>query len=297
MKHVPGILACLLFVCSSGCETGSIKTPYVNVTPGWIENVAVEPSAGALENPASIRIYIPKSCTTGEKIRTLLLLSGNRTDARDWPANTDIVQQAEINTFVLVFVTLKDSIYETRYYPETTLRWGAAPGGKWICETLIPYLRKTYALACDRSSVGVLGISTGARGALLIAATYPQIFGAAAGISGYYDNLSLTESKLLTPHYGRYDDFKERWEKNDNVIELAAKCDSTPIFLAHAIRDTEIPVEQSRLMSIRLRQLQKKKPGSYVFEYHESEYYYAHTWRYWKTLTPLIMKFFNNHLK
>jgi enterochelin esterase family protein len=56
----------------------------------------------------------------------------------------------------------------------------------FLADELVPYVRRTYDTAAGRDQTGVLGVSHGAVAALYAAASRPDIFGRAAGLSGDY---------------------------------------------------------------------------------------------------------------
>ena len=190
---------------------------------------------------------------------------------------------------------LNGELYETRYYLQTRNKWSNVPGGKWIGDILIPFLREQFAIAYEKRKTGILGNSIGARGAILTASSYPKIFGAAAGLSGFYDTIAITDNKLLISIYGEYDNFPKRWEDDDNIIKLAVNLRDTPVFLAHGKRDWKVNFEQARLLAIRLKQLQKGNKNTYKFEYHEKKYKF-HDWKLWNAMLPFMMSFFDKSL-
>ncbi|HPO46743.1 MAG TPA: alpha/beta hydrolase-fold protein, partial [Spirochaetota bacterium] len=132
-------------------------------------------------------------------------------------------------------------------------------------------------------------------GALLVASSNADMFGAAAGLSGYYDMMALTQNQALMAVYGRFAEFKERWLRDDNILELAVNLEKTPVFLAHGDKDTTVPIEQSRLLGIRLNNLHKKNESGYVVEYRETRNQ-SHEWKLWRGMAADMMAFFNAHL-
>jgi enterochelin esterase family protein len=56
----------------------------------------------------------------------------------------------------------------------------------FLANELVPVVRRTYDTAAGRDQTGVLGVSHGAVAALYAAASRPDVFGRAAGLSGNY---------------------------------------------------------------------------------------------------------------
>lgn len=290
------IMFSILFVFFAG--TAHSGSGNKTVIPGkWAENIKVEYEFSGEKKFVPVRIYFPTGYKPGKKQRTIIALHGYKFKERDWSENTDLRKYAEDYNFVIVCPAMGSTLYETKFYPESENKWDGIPGGEWIAKVLIEFLRNAYNLAGRRDTTGIMGISMGGRGAILLAECYPKIFGAAAGISGYYDSSSFVDNKMFISIYGQFADFRERWEKDDNIIELAVNLKNTAVYLAHGKRDKQSPVEQSRLLAIRLKQLQKKNEGRYIFEYHEGEIYQAHDWAYWRPVTQDVMGFFDKNLK
>lgn len=275
------------------CATGTARSLRTAPAGQWIElevPFAVEGAARSVE----VRAYFPERYAA-RKGRTIILLHDYRGSSRDWATNTEVRRYADEHGLVLVCPSMGVTLYETAYYPETQAKWGLIPGGRWIATVLIPFLRQEYGVARTRTSTGIAGTGTGARGALLVAASYPDMFGAAAGLSGFYDVMALTQNRTLSAVYGRFSDFRDRWLHDDNILELAVNLEKTPVFLAHGDKDTTVPIEQSRLLGIRLNLLHKKKGAGYYVDYREARNQ-SHEWKLWRSLTGDMMAFFNAHL-
>jgi putative tributyrin esterase len=283
----------LLFQCQSKKLTfqyrGHIKSG------SWLTNIKVEYTAQGQNKFALAQIYFPKNYIKGKNFRTLIGLHSHQGSYRDWERHTSIENYADMYNFIIVCPNMGNTIYETEYFPETTNKWNGIPGGRWIVEILIPYLQENFAICLKGNRIGIFGNSTGGRGALLLAASYPHIFGAAAGLSGDYDPISMPNDRLLTSVYGNFKDFRARWEKKDNIIKLAVNLHNIPVFIAHGEKDMVVPFEQSRILAIRLLQL-RKNSGEFILEYHLKKYKF-HDWSFWGIMTPQMMSFFNEYLK
>ncbi|HSV96701.1 MAG TPA: alpha/beta hydrolase-fold protein [Spirochaetota bacterium] len=290
LRMAIGALLLLCLSCSGGIVRSTRKAP----TGQWID-IKIPFMVDGENRTAGVRAYFP-AMYAARGGRTIVLLHNHRGSSRDWSANTDVRRYADEYSIVLVCPSMGATQYETNYYPETQTKWDAIPGGKWIVTVLVPFLREEYGIARERAVLGVAGIGTGARGALLVASGNPEMFGAAAGLSGYYDVSVLTRNQALASVYGSFADFKERWQRDDNIMELAFNLEKTPVFLAHGDRDTTVPIEQSRLLCIRLNHLQKRSGGGYVVEYREVRNK-SHEWKLWSGVMADMLSFFNTQLK
>ena len=261
----------------------------------WLRDQKIEYDFEGVKDSGVVQIYFPAKYKKGDNLRTLIALHGYAGYMRDWELNSGIQALADKYDFIVVCPNMGRTLYETSYYPETEVRWGRIPGGRFIGEILVSHMRKTFGIARDRESTGVFGLSTGARGALLVSGKYVDVFGAAAGLSGDYSHLSMTSDNLLISMYGRYDLFEQRWKNDDNIMELAVNLKNTPVFLSHGESDSIVPKEQSMVFAIKLKQLQKKH-GGYEIEYKPGKNK-GHDWKYWGSMLPDIMEFFDKKLK
>ncbi|MFC1671118.1 alpha/beta hydrolase [Spirochaetota bacterium] len=279
-----------IFVSASGFEfKGTIK-------PGkWLRNLKVEYTHKGVKSSAKVQIYFPKGYEKGDNLRTIIALHDYSGSLRNWEKETNIEKFANMYKFIIVCPAMYKTVYETKFYPQTTYMWGKIPGGKFVGEVLINYLREEFGIAKEREMTGIVGASTGGRGAILLAATYNDTFGAATGLSGDYDSVSLSRTKRFIAVYGKYKYFKKRWHDDDNIMKLAVNLKDTPVYLYHGGKERAIRKGHSVLLAIRLRQLQKKH-GGYEITYLEKKYN-THDWDYWRRRVSEFMDFFNEKLK
>ena len=293
-RIVQFVFSIMLLILWVGCVTSGSYTYKVTPKAGsWLKSIVV-PVPGK-DFKGRLQIYFPKGYVKGSAARTLIVLHGHNGSLRDWETNTIIEQMADQYHIVLVCPAMGKSMYASQYFPETKNKWSPLPGGVYMNTVLIPFIRGTFNLAVDSSKTGIMGLSTGGRGALLTAARMPESFAAAAGVSGDYDPLSMTRNYLLRGIYGKYKDFKTRWEQVDNLMQLSINLKNVAVFLSHGAKDYTVPREQSMLLAMRLKQLQKKK-GGFRVTYNEAGYG-IHDWRYWRKVLPEMMNFFDENLK
>jgi len=94
----------------------------------------------------------------------------------------------------------------------------------------------------------VMGLSTGARGALLLALEHPEAFVGCAGLSGDYNPLLMKNDNLMINCLGKYDDVPWRWQGTNN-IELRINELQIPCYIAHGEADQVVPMQQSQQLS------------------------------------------------
>ena len=188
-----------------------------------------------------VTIYTPASHIIRGNI---LLLPGWKHSRHRWLKETSIKKTADQYQFRLICPEMNTSVYASRYFPETWLKWSDTPGLVWVRKFLIPALQKKDMLMPGQNNF-VLGLSTGGRGATLVTLDNPDLFKATAALSGDFDQTAMPEDKLMTAVYGSFAKFPERWEL-DNPMKQAKKW-NTPLYLAHGTNDQVVPPSQTKL--------------------------------------------------
>ncbi len=194
---------------------------------------------------------------------------------------SQLARWADVYGVVLAVPTMRTTVYETALYPESKRTWGAVPGTRWVGEIILPYVRASYAVHADRAHTAVIGYSTGGRGAVLLAETYPE-FAFAGSASGTFDLMRLApadgEYKIHAVVYGPRDKFAARWEL-DNCTSPArlAQLAGTQLFIAHGAKDKSVRPDQ-------LDALRDAVKGNASVQ---AEFVVApdgaHTWEYWNS--------------
>ncbi len=295
MKKILSAGTVILFLVSCA-TTGSFNKKYSSqIVPGrWLKKIMVPITKGEKKSATIIQIYFPKGYQKGEELRTIIALPSYNSNEREWEKNAAVERFADKYNFAIVCPNMKKSLYESLFYENTEYRWNTVPGGKFVGEILINYLRQNFNLGNGKNKTGIMGVTVGAHGAVMVAAK-SENFGAAAGISGYYNPSLMTTSKMVASVYGTYNKNKERWEKDDNVLSMAQGLSGVKVFLSHGTKNDAFNPGQSRLMAIKLKHLQNKS-GSYHIQYQESKGGY-YGWTFWKKQIPHVMAFFDSSLK
>jgi putative tributyrin esterase len=297
MKEVKFVLTFVLLFISCG-SIAEKDLSSGGAAPGkWLTRVAVGFEVNGEKEQGEVDIYIPRGCSSGAAVRTILLLHGWKQHPSDWEKRTPVAEMADAYGFALACPSMGSTLYESSYYPETTNKWSAMPGGRYIVEVLIPFLRDKFRLAEERELTGVFGISTGARGAILLASLHVSMFGAAAGLSGDYDSLSMKNDRLLTSVYGPFDRHASRWEEEADIMRLAKNLKDTPVFLGHGERDAVVPCAQTKMLAEKLKELHDREGGYELVFDREKGVKAGHDWTYWAGMVPEVMGFFDRSLK
>lgn len=217
----------------------------------------------------------------------LIALHGWNLHMEEWK-KSGISELADEFGIMIVTPQMGKANYEREYFPETIMKWNPKPSGEWVGKDFLEYIQNHYPVSKDRDNTGILGVSTGGHGAVLVAGYFPEKFGYASSISGDFDVTKTPNDNLSKNIFGAYDKFPQRW-KNGSSISLLNNYSRTKIYLGHGTLDSISTVEQSRLMAREL----KKHNFNYI--YHEDTNA-GHDWNYWKSeLKPAIEFFINRN--
>jgi S-formylglutathione hydrolase FrmB len=221
----------------------------------------------------------PDTTTGARKYPLVIALHGWNHSPEMFRDKGDLTRWADTYGVVIAVPAMGTTIYETSLYPQSKRAWGTVAGTRWVGEVVLPYVRASYPVLTDRGHTAVIGYSTGGRGAVLLAETYPE-FRFAGSASGTFDLMRLAPSegeyKIHAVVYGPRDKFKDRWEL-DNCISPArlAKLTGTQLFIAHSSKDKSVLPDQLDA----LREALAANPAI------KAEFVLSpdggHTWDYW----------------
>jgi S-formylglutathione hydrolase FrmB len=256
----------------------------------WAAPVAITGAIDGRRMTASVLVYLPRGYAApagdvavgspGPRRHPLVIaLHGWNHTPELFRDRGQLARWADAHGLVIAVPAMTTTIYESRLYPQSRRTWGAVPGARWIGEVVLPYLRARYAVSGDRAHTAVIGYSTGGRGAVLVAATYPE-FCFAGSVSGTFDLMRLDrddgEYRIHAAVYGPRDRFRDRWEL-DNAISRARLTGlaGTQLFIAHGGKDKVVRPDQLEA----LRHALRGHPGV------KADFVLSpdgdHTWAYW----------------
>ncbi len=256
------------------------KLNIANVKKGWNKNLLVEDVLYDLYIPAN---YNQNSQTV---IKSLLVLPGWNFSRSSWIENSNLVKYAEEYGYILILPEMGKTLYESRYYPETKMKWNAVPGGQFIKEKFIPTMQQRHNLLLKGQHNTMLGLSTGGRGVVLIALENPNLFVAGASLSGDFSQENMPSDKLMTSVYGSFSQFPQRWKGKDNPQNRVNEW-KMPLYLAHGTADKIVPESQSKLF---YDTLMKYYQGNSPVEYHAVKNA-GHDYKFWGGQLEAVFEF------
>lgn len=218
-------------------------------------------------------------------IGCILMLHGWNLPADEWCAKTSFCEKALKQGYVLVIPDYKKSNYTLEKYSQTIADYQKYPTLTWIMKTQIPDLQELMGLLKPGQNNLVAGISTGARGATLLAYYMPDIFKGAASLSGDFDITAMQDEYLYYSFLGQYSDFPDRWQKE--CFAYDCKNYTVPTYIGHGKADKVSPYTQSKAMydSIKKYHPEIKLIGNFPE-------YYGHNYDFWESETDAILDFF-----
>lgn len=218
---------------------------------------------------------------------TILLLHGYNLPYMQWCDKTDFCTLALKNGYTLIIPDLGKSTYQEKFYTQTNPLFRIYPTRKWMRDTLITSIQKQFKLLVKGQHNFVLGLSTGARGAALLAVDLPAIFKGAACLSGDYDQTKLPFEKIYHNYYGDFKTYKAVWQSDDNLHTLIQQW-QIPVYLAHGELDKICPVSQTKNFYALLKKNHPKLKCTYVIAKE-----HKHDYLFWGSQTNGVLKFFN----
>ena len=232
-------------------------------------------------NPIDVQLLYP----SGRPKATLLVLQGWNFPITSWCDSTTLCEKALSAGYVIVCPDMGKSIYADSVYPETRKDWLKYPTRNWLVTELIPLMQQQRNMFLDENENFVVGLSTGARGALLVAMDSPGIFSGVVCLSGDYDQSAFPNDNLYKGYFGSRNLFSERWEGHENPLARIEEF-KTPLYLGHGDMDKIVPVKHSELLYNAIQ-----KNGEFRVEYTISQKS-GHDYAYWGSEVDSILQFF-----
>ncbi len=241
-------------------------------------------------NKVPVDMYIPKKLNE-ECTKTLLVLPGWKFSRKRWFQETELIQYITNQSYVALAPETSVTIYESKYYPETKLKWHPKPGLKFFLEDFFPFFR-THQIFLDLKMNFALGLSTGGRGVVMIATQLPDLFISIATLSGDFDQTITPHDNLMKLVYGPYETFPYRWEEDNPFYYIQKNGWKTNLYIGHGKEDPIVSFQHS----LRLYEFLSQKNNSFkiVFSLREKQ---KHDFLYWNSELSSIFDFFEKTSK
>ena len=153
-------------------------------------------------------------------------------------------------------------------------------------DEMIPFIQDNFALLLAEQPNFTLGLSTGARGATLLALDMPELFNGCAALSGDYDQSAFPKDNLYIGFYGQMSQFKERWNIDDNIITAIDKL-QVPMYVGHGTKDKVVAIEHSDIFV----EAMKARGKEHIYHIDSTA---GHTYSYWNSEVRPMLDYFGS---
>ena len=236
-----------------------------------------------VENDFGVQLLYPE----GEPKGCLLILQGWNFPQTDWCDSTSLCSKALNEGYVLICHDMGKSIYTNKTYAQTRSDWLKYPTRSWLVKTVIKNLQDSLGLFMPDGNNFVVGLSTGGRGALLMALDLPNVFSAAACLSGDYDQSKFPSDNLYKGFFGSMSKFPEQWEGNENPLHRIKELKSA-VYISHGDLDEVCSIEHSEILHTAIISETEVKT---VFNVGKEM---AHNYTFWNSEVDAILNFFTS---
>lgn len=183
--------------------------------------------------------------------RVLVLLPGWNYPVMDWKNKTGVVDSALSWGFQVLMCDMGKSVYMDSVYLEAREDYKEYATRTSLWDSVLGPVSQQIGMG----NMVLMGLSTGARGAVLMGMEHQNEVGGVIALSGdYFPNFD-TDDKLMINSMGMYSQYKTRWEKGGNDVR---NLDGMPgfVYLAHGLRDTWVNPEHTLRLKKRFEEIQ-----------------------------------------
>jgi S-formylglutathione hydrolase FrmB len=189
--------------------------------------------------------------TKRERIGTILALPGWNYPYNHWIDSTDLCELATKKGYDILMPSMGKTIYSEKIYPQTRDDWKNELTRTWINDSLIPMFQKECQVLIENEQNAIIGVSTGGRGAVLLAMDNAELFSSGASLSGDFDMLHFQEDNLYKGFFGDFENHKAVWVGEENPSTRSSELDLHFLFV-HGENDKIVPAAHSRIFHSKL---------------------------------------------
>lgn len=243
----------------------------------------------ALDSTLTYNIYLPPGYgDSGQSYPVFYLLHGYVGDHTDWVEKGKIDQtinkmlrEGTTKPFIVVMPDAHNSWYVDS---DSTISWGHYETA--IIRDLRKHIEDKYATISKSNSRYIAGLSMGGYGSLHLAFKYPDLFRAAASLSGAFMPELPEGSEILEGTFGKPADHDKYQKENPFILASKDSSRQLPVYITCGDDDKGLLHYSVAMYDT----LQKK---GYVSELRITDG--AHNWRVWSREIKDVIRFFNGH--
>lgn len=223
--------------------------------------------------------------STQEKA-VILFLNGYNFSVQKAINESNFIENALDRGYSIVMPEVKKTVYAKKNYPETAEFLVSQKKLNYFTDTLIAEFVNTHYKG---KPIFIYGLSTGARGTLLIAEELKEKIKAIALLSGDYDQTLNTSDNLMKAAFGSFEKYPKRWQEEENpIFRLQHLKASTYIY--HSKADKIVPFDHSKQLNAKLIKLKKEN-------FFKAESNQNHDFGAWNSKTSNILDFFDEKIE
>ena len=230
-----------------------------------LDTVAI--SSRAMETELPALVVVPERAAHDTLRRPVLyLLHGFGSDYLGMSRLANLGRAADLYGFIIVCPSGSAGSWYMDSPVDHTLRFET-----YIVREVVPWVDQHYPTLADRAHRGLCGISMGGHGALYLAFRHPDVFGAAASISGVLDLRETTQPEALSRVLGSFEGYAPLWDSlsverlADSVtpgkLAIAMDCGAEDSFLEANRR------VHRRLLALGVAHDYAERPGGHTLPY------------------------------
>ena len=199
---------------------------------------------------------------------------------------SNFIEKAEKRGYSIVIPEVKKTVYAKINYPETADFLSSQKKLNYFVDTLIgKFIDENY----KGRPIFIYGLSTGARGSLLIAEEAKDKIEAIALLSGDYDQTINVKDNLMVAAFGQYEQNNKRWQEIENPYFKLQQL-MCSVYIYHSKADKIVPFEHSKQLNSKLIKL--KIENNFEVETNQS-----HDFESWNSKTDNILDYFDEKIE
>lgn len=229
-------------------------------------------------------IYVPHQEREDERFPTVYILHGKWGDHTDWVSRADAATIAQRYRMILVFPDGE----QFSWYLDSPLM-AESQYESYISEELVDYIDENYPTIPQKEARGIMGLSMGGHGALMMTVKHPDTFGSCSSLSGILKLTNHPYREDVAERLGPWKENREIWEAN-SVWDLAEGFKTAGVHVLFDCGKDDVKtgaIWDSRLLHERLLQLEVP----HIWREHSG----THSWEYWTEHLPDHLNFHQAH--
>ena len=243
----------------------------------------IETYSPSMKKTIKAVVIKPEAYNTARELPVVYLLHGYSGNYSDWIKKAPGFEKAaDDHQLIIVCPDGNNSWY-----------WDSPVDDKFKYETyisgeLVKWIDGNYKTIKNKKGRAITGLSMGGHGALYLALTHQDVFGAAGSMSGGVDIRSFPENWEMAARLGKYAERPDNWERNTiiNMLHLLT-AKSLALIIDCGIDDFFFRVNENLHQQLLLRNI----PHDYVTRPG------AHNWQYWNNAIKYQLLFMSNYFK